>query len=453
MEQGSKLKRTLGMWPMVVLGLGYLQPAVVFDTFGVALRDTKGHVPTAYLLALVAMMFTAVGYGKMVRAYSLSGSSYSYTQKTIGPHVGFMVGWLSLLDYLLLPLINILLAQQYLSVIFPSIPPCVWIFLVTTMVTLINIRGLQATTSINSLFVYFQIAIILAFIVLCIRGLMDGMGSGEILSTKPFYSDRLDFYSIINGAIILCYSFLGFDAVSNYAEEAINPKKDVPRAIMLTAVLGGGLFVLTSYLTQLICPDISLFKNIENSTAADISFYVGGQFFQLLFLSASFAGVFASALASHASVSRLLYAMGRDRILPKNFFSHLSQNHHTPVYSIIFVGVISLLAIFFTMEAAIHFISFGSLVAFSFVNISVISFYVIKHRRINSVPDVLLNLIVPIIGLSIILMLWVNIKEIALIIGLSWGALGFIYLICLKVFFKVDLNEPNMLNMRESEGL
>jgi putrescine importer len=453
MEQKSKLRRTLGMWPMVMLGLGYLTPAVVFDTFGIALRDTKGHVPTAYLITLLAMMFTAVSYGKMVKAYSSSGSAYSYTQKTIGPHVGFMVGWLSLLDYLLLPLINVLLAQQYLNVIFPNSPGWVWIFLITGIVTFINIRGIQSTARVNSMFVYFQIAIILAFIILCIRGLLDGLGIGEVISAKPFYNQNFDVYSIINGATILCFSFLGFDAVSNYAEEAVNPKKDVPRAIMLTAVLGGGLFVITSYFTQLTCPDISMFKNIENSTAADISLYVGGRFFQLLFLAASFVGVFASGLASHASVSRLLYVMGRDRVLPKNFFGNLSDRFQTPIYSILFVGVVCILALFLTMETAVHFISFGSLVAFSFVNISVIAHYVFKHKMLNSLTDIIFNLIFPMIGLSIIFILWANIKSVALITGLSWGGIGLVYLLFLKTFVKLDFHETRLRSIAENDSL
>src|SRR6185437_11577568 len=169
MGQKVKLKRSLGMWPMVMLGLGYLTPAVIFDTFGLALRDTHGHVPTAYAITLFAMMFTAYSYGKMVRVDTSAGSSYSYAHRTMGPNVGFMVGWLSLLDYLLLPMINVLLAQQYLSVIFPGVPDFLWVFIVTGVVTLINIRGIKSTANINSLFVYFQIAVVLAFLVLAIR--------------------------------------------------------------------------------------------------------------------------------------------------------------------------------------------------------------------------------------------------------------------------------------------
>lgn len=426
---------------MAMLGLGYLTPAVVFDTFGIALRDTKGHVPTAYALTLFAMIFTAMSYGRMVRVYSSAGSSYSYALKTLGPHVGFMVGWLSLLDYLLLPLINVLLAKQYLSVIFPASWSWIWIFLVTAVVTGINIRGIQSTSNMNSLFVYFQFAVVLMFIVLCIYKLLDGAGMGTLASTEPFYNKNFELNAIMHGATILCFSFLGFDAVSNYAEEAINPKRDVPRAIMLTAILGGGLFIVTSYFTQLVYPDVSLFQDIENSTAADISFHVGGRFFQILFLAASFFGVFASGLASHASVSRLLYVMGRDKMLPHKYFGQLSARFYTPIFNIVFVGVICLFAFLFTVETAVYFISFGSLIAFSFVNISVIAHYVKKNREINSIKEVFLNLVAPILGLVFIAILWLNIKGPTFLLGIGWGVLGLAYLLFLKKVRRVKLEE------------
>lgn len=441
MNQTAKLKRSLGMWSMVMLGLGYLTPAVVFDTFGLALRNTNGHVPMAYTVTLFAMMFTAISYGKMVRVFSSAGSSYSYAIKTLGPNVGFMVGWLSLLDYLLLPLINVLLAQQYLSVIFPEVPSWIWIFAVTGIVTMVNIRGIQSTANINSIFVYLQIAVILAFIVLCIKELQNGLGMGKILAIEPFFSSNIEFHSIVSGATILCFSFLGFDAVSNYAEEAVNPKKDVPRAIILTALLGGGLFIVASYFTQLICPDISLFKDIENSSAADISYFVGGRLFQILFLAASFAGVFASGLASHASVSRLLYVMGRDKVLPKKLFGHLSGRFHTPVTNIVFVGVVCLLAFFCTVETAVYLISFGSLVAFSFVNISVIAHYAVKQKQIKSGKDFCSNLVMPLFGLAVIIILWLNINRATLIAGCGWGLIGLVYLFFIQKALKVNMHE------------
>lgn len=451
MSQASKLKRSLGLWPMVMLGLGYLTPAVIFDTFGMALRDTQGHVPTAYAITLFAMMFTAFSYGKMVLVNSSAGSSYSYALKSIGPHVGFMVGWLSLLDYLLLPMINVLLAQQYLSTIFPGSPPWVWILVITGIVTLINIRDIQSTANINSIFVYFQLAVVLAFIILCMRELMNGMGLGTVVSLDPFYNNNFELSAVIKGATVLCFSFLGFDAISNYAEESVNPKKDVPRAIILTALFGGGLFIVTSYFTQLVFPDTSLFKDIENSTAGDISLFVGGRIFQILFLASSFAGVFASGLASHASVSRLLYVMGRDRVLPE-FFSRLSPRFFTPVNNILFVGAICLSAFFFSIETAVFSISFGSLIAFSFVNISVICHYVIRNKQTKTLKDFVGNLVVPIIGLGVILVLWFNIKGTAFILGCTWGCVGLVYLFFLKNIRKFDMQQAIELPVLLDDG-
>jgi putrescine importer len=439
MGQNPKLKRSLSMWSMVMLGLGYLTPAVIFDTYGIALRDTRGHVPTAYTITLIAMMFTAYSYTRMVRVYSSAGSSYSYALKVFGPSSGFMVGWLSLLDYLLLPLINVLLAQQYLSVIFPGAPPWIWILLITSLVTMINIRGIQTTANVNSLFVYFQFAVVAAFVILCVKELLNGMGMGTVVSSQPFYNSNFELGSIINGATILCFSFLGFDAVANYSEEATDPKRDVPRAIMLTALLGGGLFIITSYFTQLVYPDISIFKDLENSTAAEISFHLGGRLFQVIFLASSLVGVFASGLASHASVSRLLYVMGRDGVLSKRLFGRLSDRYQTPVTNIILIGVICLFALVFTVETAIHFISFGSLIAFFSVNLSVIAHFAIKNKELRNPKEVIFNFILPLVGLFVIFILWLNIKKIALILGFSWGLLGLVYLGFLKKFRKENL--------------
>ena len=440
MGQKLKLKRSLGMWSMVMLGLGYLTPAVIFDTYGIALRDTKGHVPTAYTLTLIAMMFTAFSYARMVRVYSSAGSSYSYALKIFGPHTGFMVGWLSLLDYLLLPLINVLLAQQYLSVIFPGFPAWIWVFLITASVTLINIRGIQTTANVNFLFVCFQFAVVIVFVILCIGVLLDNAGMGNVISSTPFYNNNFDLLAIINGATILCFSFLGFDAVANYSEEATDAKRDVPRAIILTAIFGGGLFIITSYFTQLLFPEISIFSDIENSTAADISFNLGGRVFQIIFLISSLVGVFASGLASHASVSRLLYVMGRDGVISRRLFGRISERYQTPVANIIIIGVICLFALIFTVETAIHFISFGSLIAFLSVNLSVVAHFAIKERKLNTSKEIFLNLVLPVVGLIIIFILWLNIKKIALLLGFSWGIIGVFYLIFLKKIKKFNFN-------------
>ncbi len=133
------LARTLGLWAIVGLGLGYMTPTVVFDTFGIVSEETGGVVPTAYLLALIVMLFTAISYGRMTRVFPSAGSAYTYTSATINPNVGFLIGWAALLDYLLLPLVNALIIRSYMYSFFPSAPEWIWVVIyvavVTTMVT------------------------------------------------------------------------------------------------------------------------------------------------------------------------------------------------------------------------------------------------------------------------------------------------------------------------------
>lgn len=119
----SHLKRTLGTWAIVGLGLGYMTPTVIFDTFGIVAEETNYLVPLAYLMAMVAMAFTAVSYGRMVQVYPSAGSAYTYASETIHPNVGFVIGWSSLLDYLLLPLVNALILRSYMESFFPDVTP------------------------------------------------------------------------------------------------------------------------------------------------------------------------------------------------------------------------------------------------------------------------------------------------------------------------------------------
>lgn len=122
-SQRAQLRKTLTLWQVVMMGLAYMQPMTIYDTFGIVTNLTDGHVATAYGFALIGILFTAVSYGKLVRRFPSAGSAYTYAQKAISPHVGFMVGWSSLLDYLFMPMINILLARTYLEAIFPEYRP------------------------------------------------------------------------------------------------------------------------------------------------------------------------------------------------------------------------------------------------------------------------------------------------------------------------------------------
>ncbi len=204
-EQVSRpqLRQTLSLWQVVMMGLAYLTPMAVFDTFGIVSEMTSGHVPTSYLMALIGMLFTATSYATLVRRFPSAGSAYTYAQKAFSPNIGFMVGWSSLLDYLFMPMINMLLAKIYLTALFPHVPAAWFIFGLVTIMTLLNLRGINLVANFNSLIVTIQIAIIVVFIGLMAHGLWLGEGAATVTSLRPFFSPEASPMLLIGGATVL----------------------------------------------------------------------------------------------------------------------------------------------------------------------------------------------------------------------------------------------------------
>ncbi|WP_416828254.1 APC family permease [Ectobacillus polymachus] len=435
MENGAKLKRSLKLWQIVMMGLAYMTPMVVFDTFGIVSKVTEGHVPTAYVIALLGMLFTAASYGKLVKVFPTAGSAYTYTQKAINRHLGFLVGWSSLLDYLFLPMVNALLTKIYLTALFPEVPTWVWVFLFVGIVTILNLRSVSLLANFNAIFVFIQVAIMVVFIILVVKGLNNGEGTGEVFTMQPFFSAGMNYSVLITGATILCFSFLGFDAVTTLAEETPNPKKTIPKAIFLTALWGGIIFITASFFIQLFFPDMSRFKE-PDAALPEIALYVGGKLFQSIFLCTTCVNTLASGLASHASVTRLLYVMGRDKVFPEKWFGYIHPKWKTPTINVVIVGVISLSACFFDLVTATSVINFGALMAFTFVNLSVINHFVLREKKHRTIKGFFNYLIMPLIGASSIAILWINLETTSLVMGISWFIIGFGYLLYITKAFR-----------------
>lgn len=430
------LRKTLRLWQVVIIGLAYLTPMTVFDTFGIVSGLTAGHVPSAYILALLGILFTALSYGTLVRRFPQSGSAYTYTQRAINPHVGFLVGWSSLLDYLLLPMVNALLAKLYLSAMFPEVPEWLWVVGFVTLISLINIRSVNLVASFNALFVGVQLLIMTLFVYLCLRGLDQGEGLGTAWSLIPFADDKTQFNALVAGATILCFSFLGFDAVTTLSEETHQPEKTIPRAIFMVALFGGLLFIVMSYFIQAYFPTMARFQDHE-AALPEIALYVGGKLFQSFFIAATVINTIASGLASQTSVSRLLFVMGRDKVIPAGVFARLHPRFKTPVVNIVVVGFISLSAIFFDLVTATSIINFGALVAFSFVNLSVINHCYLREKQNQGLANKFKYLVLPTIGFCTIAMLWLDLDEHSLMFGGVWALAGVLYLAWLTKSFRV----------------
>jgi putrescine importer len=427
-------KRTLKLHHLTLFGLAYLAPMIVYGIYGVISTTTHGVEAGAYLVATVAMIFTALSYCHMVKAFPVAGSAYTYTRKAINSHLGFMVGWAVMLDYVFIPMAIWLIGAAYFNTAFPMIPQWAFVLGFIFITTAINIIGVKIGAQVNVFMVVLQLLVIAAFVAFSVKAVMIGMGTGNMISISPFYNSHVPFSFVFAGASIACYSFLGFDAVSTFVEEAVDPLKNIPRAIMLTTIIGGLIFIVATYTTHLAHPGYN-YQNVGNA-AFEIAQQIAPPIFGTIFLIGMIIAQFASGISAQASGARLMYAMGRDNVLPEKIFGRLSEKFNTPVTNIIVTGIIALLALKMTVATSTSFINFGAFSAFTFVNISVIAQYFIKGKR-RSFKDTISFLVLPLIGAVCCFYLLTNLDKPALILGCSWAAIGFIYLIFLTKGFKV----------------
>jgi amino acid transporter len=355
-----------------------------------------------------------------------------------------MVGWALLLDYIFLPMINYLVIGLYMHDYFPGIPNAVWIIGAVVLVTGLNILGIKLLTGMNLVFVAAQIVFIAVFVAL-------GIGKTHHVDSffAPFYSSGVGTGAIAGGAAILALSFLGVDAVSTLSEETREPRKRIPRAIMLCTLVGGGLYILQSYVGHLAFPNYKEFANHQDVASADVMKFVGGDLLNSFFTAIYVAGGFACAMASQASVSRILFAMGRDGSLPKPVFAKLHPRYRTPVVANLIVGAFGLTALFISLATTSSMISFGALAAFSFVNLSVIKHYIVD-RGDRSFRAFARYGVIPLLGFLFTIYLWTKLSGLTFKVGLSWVAVGFVYLLGLTRLFR---KAPPELQMGEEDEL
>jgi len=422
-----QLKRTLTLWPLVLFGVGYITPIIVLGTFGILAQASGGHVPMSYLVAMTAMLLTALSYAHMAKALPNSGSSYIYVRKTMDARLGFMAGWAILLDYLFLPMAIWLIGSAYLASAFPQIPGFVWLLAFIGLTSAINIIGLKLAATLNMLLLLAEVLVLAAFVVLCLHYTL-GDPSKALFSLRPFFSSDMQWSMVMGGAAIACYSYIGFDAVSTLSEETHNPEKTVPRAILWVTLISGLIFCASAYIVQVAWPTL----NFDNADAAayEIAKNIGGDIFVSIFLIGLVLGQFVSGIAAQTGGSRLLYVMGRDSVLPKAFFGWLSPRFGTPVLCIALSGMIALLALGMDVTTSTSFINFGAFLTFILVNLSVVFHYWLHLKR-RGLRAVILFLCCPLAGVLADVWLMISLDHKAVILGSCWLLVGFLWLLYL----------------------
>jgi len=435
-QAGGNFKRVLSLRDLVVFGIAFVGPTAPYSMYGLATVKSKGHLPLVYMIAMVAMSFTAFSYGRMAAAYPEAGSTYSYAAKALSPTVGFFAGWAMILDYILIPMLSVIFVGLTAQKVWPEVPYPIWVFVTTLGITAINLRGIQMTSRANYVMNAIMGASLVWFILLAIRALLTGAGEGSLFSAKPFFNPQtFSFGEVIGATSLAVLSFIGFDGVTTLSEDSKDPRRDIGRATVLVCLIAGGLFMAESYLAQMVWPDYRSFSPVETAFM-DIGALVGGAaLFYFLSFVLVVAGL-AGAITGQASASRLLYGMGRDRLLPYRLFGYVHPKLGTPVYSVLLMSGIHLSgALILKYTEAAELVNFGAFLGFIAVNLCVIRHYWLRLGQRKG-GQMVSHLLLPALGGAICFYIWMHLSRFALALGALWLALGFLYLCLLKRGFK-----------------
>jgi len=422
-----KLRRVLKLRDLVFYGIVLITPLAPVGVFGVASQLSRGHATTTILIAMVAMMLTAASYGRMAVRYPAAGSAYTYVGRGLNPHLGFLAGWAMVLDYLIIPVINVAYVSLTIQRVAPAVPYWVWAVLAAGGMTALNLRGIRTTARTNLALLGAMSVVIAAFVALAARYLMRGAGWGGLFSFEPFYHPgTFALGPVFTATSLAALTYIGFDGVTTLAEDAEDPKRTVPLATVLTCLVTGLLSTVEIYLAQRAWPDWTTFTNTETAFL-DVTARVGGPVLFQAMAAVLIVSCFGSGLAGQVGAARLLYGMGRDGVLPRRFFGRLSGAGNNPIWNIWLTGALALAgAVLLSWERAVEVLNFGAFLSFMGVNIAAIR----EHfRRSGHEPRAswLTGIAAPALGFVFCLWIWLSLRTPAKIAGGVWLAAGLVY--------------------------
>ena len=372
-DEQPKLRRVLSLRNLIFYGIVAVTPSAPATIFGLAEAKSRGYVVVTILAAMVAMVLTAISYGRMAAVYPSAGSAYAYVSRGVHPVLGFSAGWAMLLDYIFIPLFCVIYGTLSLQRAVPWLPFRLGALLFAGSITLVNLRGIRYTARANDVMIVFMFAVLIAFIVLAGRYLVTRHGVGGLFSTQPFYNAAtFSVRDISSATSFAALTYLGFDTVTTLAEDVENPRRNVLFAAVTVCLFTGLFGGLLVYLAHLAWPAYTTFSNVDTAFI-DVTGRVGGPIlFEAMALLLVVANVGAG-LTSQVGAARLLFGMGRENVIPRRVFARLHPVRNTPSINILLLGVLAFLgAQVLSYELTAELLNFGAFLGFMGVNAAVI---------------------------------------------------------------------------------
>jgi amino acid transporter len=420
---GPRLRRVLGLWDLILYGLIVIQPTAPMPPFGVMSQRSQNHAVTTVLIAMVAMLFTAISYGRMARAYPSAGSAFTYVGQEIHPALGFVTGWGMAMDYMLNPLICTILCSKFAMNSVPGIPFAFWAAFFVLLFTGLNLFGIRTSARINEGLAAGMGIVIVIFLVVAVRYIFGNPHDGAAFFIRPFYdAQTFSLSAVLGGTSLAVLTYIGFDGISTLSEEAENPRRNILLATVLVCLITGIMASVEVYAAQLVWPGSEPYSDVDTAYVHVAGRAGGPWLFSLINITLLVATV-GSGMGTQLGAARLLYGMGRGNAISKSFFGAIEPKRRIPRNNVLFVGALALIGSqVISFERGVELLNFGALLAFMGVNAAALTRYYLREEQKKWT-----NLVPPALGFLVCLLLWLNLSWPAKVLGATWVVAGIAY--------------------------
>lgn len=449
----SELNRVLTKWGLTSLGIGAIIGGGIFTLTGIAAHDHAGPaLALSFIIAGIGCTFAALCYAEFSSVLPVEGSAYAYSYGTVGEIFAWFIGWNLILEYMMgattvavswsgyfdklmhlfgihLPIwltndpVTVAEKAAELGIAAPSFAFNLPAFIITWVVTAILVKGIKEAASTNNLIVILKVAVVLFVII----------AGAFFINTEnwaPFIPERIfdakgeghfGWSGVVTAATIVFFAYIGFDAVSTQAGEAINPKKDVPFAIISSLVICTVLYILVS----LVLTGMVKYDALDMKAPVASAFSAAGLTWAVYIITiAAVAGLTSVMLVMMLGQTRIFLGMAKDGLLPKKLFASIHPKFKTPYKSTILVGlIISIVAAFTPINTVSEMCSMGTLLAFAMIS-GAVWLLRVKQPQLERPYKTPFLPVVASLGMGFNLFLMTQVRANTWIAFLIWGTIG-----------------------------
>lgn len=426
-DQGS-LSRSLNAFDLTLMGIGAIIGAGVFVLTGIA-AATKGGpaIVISYIIAGAAAMFAALAYAELASSVGGSGSAYSYSYAGFGEFVGWLVGWNLILEYAMSVATVAIGWSGYVNDLFESlhiylphelthgpfeggIVNLLAVFIILSLSALLCV-GVKQSARFNAVVVYIKLITIVSFVVVAAMNINP-------TNWHPFLP--FGWTGVMEGAGLVFFAYIGFDALSTAVEEAINPQRDIPIAIIASLIVCTLIYIIVS----LLLTGIVSYTTLDvGSPVADALLNIGYRFMAGIIAAGAIAGLTTVMLVMSYGLTRICMVIARDGLIP-TMFAKVNPKTQTPIHAILFSGIlIALISGFVPIGRAAELVNIGTLTAFGFVCVGVIVLR-ITHPSMHRPFKLPFNPIIPLLGVAFSVYLMTQLSDVTWVRFVIWTIIG-----------------------------